>query len=129
MTGQEFEQALNDAGYTHVAFARIMGVHRQLIGRLCDSDEVKPHWVFALAMLISLKSVNDIEQGFTTLSDEVRDLATRVAVQSEQITAGVQSLHQAAQDALATMNKTSTRVTALTAAAKLLADSDTSISE
>lgn len=60
MTGDDFRQALKDAGYNQGQFAAVMGVHRTLIGRLCAAAEVEPHWVFALAGLVAARSASTV---------------------------------------------------------------------
>lgn len=53
MTGPEFKEALKAAGYTQAAFAHVMGVHRETIGKQCQSAKVERVWVYALAGLIA----------------------------------------------------------------------------
>lgn len=56
MTGQQFELAIKAAGYNQVRFAKVMGVHRQTIGSVCQSGEVPRYWAYALAGLVAAKS-------------------------------------------------------------------------
>lgn len=60
MTGAEFKAALKAAGYTQAAFALEMGVHRQTIGKQCDSDQVERVWVYALAGLVAACSAGAV---------------------------------------------------------------------
>ncbi|MFJ3317196.1 hypothetical protein ACIPLR_17715 [Herbaspirillum huttiense] len=53
MTGPEFKQALKAAGYTQAAFAHVMDVHRETIGKQCQAEAVDRVWVYALAGLIA----------------------------------------------------------------------------
>ncbi|EIU5018191.1 TPA: hypothetical protein ACGJ68_006802 [Pseudomonas aeruginosa] len=60
MTGQEFELAIKAAGYNQARFAKVMGVHRQTIGSLCQSGEVARYWAYALAGLVASKSARTV---------------------------------------------------------------------
>lgn len=61
MTGSEFEDALKAAGFKAQAdFARVMGVHRQTIGKQCQADKVEVVWVYALAGVVAANSANAV---------------------------------------------------------------------
>lgn len=60
MTGLEFKAALKYAGYTNTAFAKEMGVHRDTIGKQCHAGRVEIYWAFALAGVITSKSLGDV---------------------------------------------------------------------
>lgn len=56
MTGADFKAAMKAAGYTQAAFAQLMGVHRETIGKQCQSDRVDTYWVYALVGLVAASS-------------------------------------------------------------------------
>lgn len=60
MTGSEFKAALKAAGYTQAAFAQVMGVHRETIGKQCAADKVEPYWAYALAGLVAATSAEAV---------------------------------------------------------------------
>lgn len=60
MTGAEFKAALKAAGYTQAAFAHVMSVHRETIGKQCQADEVDRVWVYALAGLVAGTSATTV---------------------------------------------------------------------
>lgn len=53
MTGAQFKASLKAAGYTQAAFAHVMGVHRETIGKQCQAQQVEMYWAYALAGLIA----------------------------------------------------------------------------
>lgn len=61
MTGEEFRAAIKDQGFTLGQFAELMGVHRTVIGRVCKTEIVEPHWAFALAGLIASRSAYQVK--------------------------------------------------------------------
>ena len=60
MTGAEFKAELKAAGYNQVAFAQLMGVHRETIGNQCAADQVERYWVYALAGLVAANSAEAV---------------------------------------------------------------------
>lgn len=60
MTGSEFKAALKAAGYTQAAFAHVMGVHRETIGKQCQADRVERYWAYALAGLVAAASADAV---------------------------------------------------------------------
>ena len=60
MTGAEFKAALKAAGYNQAAFAQLMGVHRETIGKQCQADKVERYWVYALAGLVATSSAHAV---------------------------------------------------------------------
>ncbi len=59
MTGEAFKAAVKAAGYNQGQFAAAMGVHRTLIGRLFDAQEVDRHWVYAQAGLVDTRASDE----------------------------------------------------------------------
>lgn len=60
MRGEEFKAALKLADLNQGQFADAMGVHRTVIGRQCNADEVDRYWVYALAGWIAATSANQV---------------------------------------------------------------------
>jgi len=60
MKGFEFRGALEEAGITQKEFADEMGVHRTVIGRQIAAKQVDPHWVYALAGLLALRTAKTL---------------------------------------------------------------------
>lgn len=47
---------LKAAGYTQAAFAQVMGVHRETIGKQCNAEQVETYWLHSLAGLVAADS-------------------------------------------------------------------------
>jgi transcriptional regulator with XRE-family HTH domain len=60
MTGTEFRDALKAAGYTQAAFAHLMGVHRERIGKQCQAAQIDVYWAYALAGVVAGKSAGAV---------------------------------------------------------------------
>ncbi len=60
MTGAEFKAAMKAAGYTQAAFAQLMGVHRETIGKQCQAPCVEAYWAYALAGLVAASSAGAV---------------------------------------------------------------------
>lgn len=60
MTGADFKASLKAAGYTQAAFAQLMGVHRETIGKQCQAAHVEAYWAYALAGLVATISAEAV---------------------------------------------------------------------
>lgn len=60
MTGSEFKACLDEAGLTQILFSQKMGVSNNTIYRLCKSDKVDDHWIYALAGYIASQACSSI---------------------------------------------------------------------
>lgn len=68
MNGSEFKAALKLAGYTQTEFAKIMGVHRETIGKQCHAATVEPCWVMSLSFLMMKQSLYDAMEVITLMA-------------------------------------------------------------
>ncbi|MFJ7794410.1 hypothetical protein [Pseudomonas sp. NPDC096950] len=60
MTGLEFKACLNDVGLTQLSFSKLMGVSNITINRLCKSERVENHWIYALAGYVASQATGSI---------------------------------------------------------------------
>lgn len=56
VNGAEFSAAIQDVGFTQVAFANMMGVHRETIGNQIKKEKVPLVWVYALAGAVAISN-------------------------------------------------------------------------